>query len=200
MRCIHSHRNCFSNLSSPTKACQQRYGDVSKVFWKFTTPYRGMPGGISISTEIVSEIYPDLLTHVGKAMGMHLQCFGHLSFPTEACQEVYPYPPNYFGNLPWPTMACRQRYVHAVDVTRHTINYSLYNLKVPSKNHSLWWTGSIDYTCQFGHQSILGNMVSTCLTYLPHTVVFLQEAMLERILIDQMTLLIDYHRNIHVPP
>jgi len=96
MRCIHSHRNCFSNLPSPTKACQQRYGDVSKVFWKFTTPYRGMPGGISISTEIVSEIYPDLLTHVGKAMGMHLQCFGHLSFPTEACQEVYPYPPKLF--------------------------------------------------------------------------------------------------------
>jgi hypothetical protein len=27
---------------------------------------------------------------------MHRKCFGHLPFPTEACQEVYLYPPKLF--------------------------------------------------------------------------------------------------------
>jgi len=32
-RCIHTHRNYFGNLPSPTGACRQRYGHVLKVFW-----------------------------------------------------------------------------------------------------------------------------------------------------------------------
>src|SRR5882762_6296027 len=55
-----------------------------------------MPCGVSIPTEIVSAIYPHLPRHVSKCMGMCQKCFGNLPLPTEACQEVYPYPPKLF--------------------------------------------------------------------------------------------------------
>src|SRR5882762_5388795 len=55
-----------------------------------------MQGGVSIPTEIVSGIYRDIPRHAVKGMGMHRKCFGNLPFPTEACQEVYPYPPKLF--------------------------------------------------------------------------------------------------------
>ena len=62
-----------------------------KLFWKFTITYRGMlekvwacvenvsvmyyslprhERSVSIPTEIVLEIYPDIPRHVGKGMGM----------------------------------------------------------------------------------------------------------------------------------
>jgi len=55
-----------------------------------------MLGGISAPTKIVSAIHPDLPGHAGKGMRMRRKCFGNLPFPTEACQEVYPYPPKLF--------------------------------------------------------------------------------------------------------
>ena len=55
-----------------------------------------MPGGVSIPTEIISEIYPDLPRHAGKGMAMHWKYFRNLPFHTKACQEVYPYPPQLF--------------------------------------------------------------------------------------------------------
>src|ERR1700692_2015839 len=55
-----------------------------------------MLGGISAPTKIVSAIHPDLPWQTGKGMRMRRKCFGNLSFPTEACQEVYPYPPKLF--------------------------------------------------------------------------------------------------------
>src|SRR5882762_6676334 len=51
-----------------------------------------MLGGVSIPTEIVSEIHRDLPWHAVKGMGMPQKCFGNLPFSTKACQEVYPYP------------------------------------------------------------------------------------------------------------
>jgi hypothetical protein len=50
-----------------------------------------MPGGVSIPTKIVLEIYGDLPWQAGKGMGMHQKCFGNLPFPTEACAEIYSY-------------------------------------------------------------------------------------------------------------
>jgi hypothetical protein len=53
-----------------------------------------MSGGVSIPTEIVSEIYHDQPRHAG--MGMCQRRFGNLPFLMEACQEVYPYLPTLF--------------------------------------------------------------------------------------------------------
>jgi len=47
-------------------------------------------------TKIVSAMYPDLPMHIAKGIGMRRKCFGHLPFTTDACQEVYPYPPKLF--------------------------------------------------------------------------------------------------------
>src|SRR5882762_6230289 len=55
-----------------------------------------MPGGVSIPTEIVSEIYCDLPRHAGKSIDMHHKCFNHLPFTTEACNAVYPFPQKLF--------------------------------------------------------------------------------------------------------
>src|SRR6267378_1332212 len=66
------------------------------MFRKFTIAYQWMCGGVSIPTEIVSSIYPDLPMYVTKCMGMHQKCVGNLPFATDACREVYPYPPNVF--------------------------------------------------------------------------------------------------------
>src|SRR6267378_467689 len=48
--------------------------------------------GVSIPTEIVSAIYPDLPMHGTKGMGMHQKCFSNFPFPTDGCGEVYLYP------------------------------------------------------------------------------------------------------------
>src|SRR5882762_11465833 len=77
-------------------ASQERYGHLPKVFREFTVPYQAIPGGVSMPTEIVLAISPNLPRHVGKGMGMHQKCFGNLPFPTKACWEVYPYPPKLF--------------------------------------------------------------------------------------------------------
>jgi hypothetical protein len=58
--------------------------------------FSNMPGNVSIPTEIVSTIYGDLPRQAGKGMSMRQKCFGDLPFPTEACKEVYPYPPKLF--------------------------------------------------------------------------------------------------------
>src|SRR5882762_4518139 len=98
-------------------ASQERYGHLPKVFREFTVPYQAIPGGVSMPTEIVLAISPNLPRHVGKGMGMHQKCFGNLPFPTEACQEEYPYPPKLFWKftVTYPGMPARV-YGHALKV------------------------------------------------------------------------------------
>jgi len=55
-----------------------------------------MPGGVSIPTKIILEIYGDLPWQASKGMGMCWKCFGNLLFHTEACWEVYPHPLKWF--------------------------------------------------------------------------------------------------------
>jgi len=92
-RCIHTPRTFFGNLWWPSVVGWQRYGHAPKMFRSFTIPYRGMPGGVSIPTEIVLAIYGDLAQQPSKGMSMHWKCFGNLPLPTDGCAEVYPYPP-----------------------------------------------------------------------------------------------------------
>jgi hypothetical protein len=66
------------------------------VFWQFIMMYGDMPRDALAHTEIVSEIYCDLLRHAGRCIGMHHKCFSNLPHCTEACQEVYLHPPKLF--------------------------------------------------------------------------------------------------------
>ena len=95
-RCIHTPRTFFGNLWWPSVVGWQRYGHAPKMFRSFTIPYRGMPGGVSIPTEIVLAIYGDLAQQPSKGMSMHWKCFGNLPLPTDGCAEVYPYTPKLF--------------------------------------------------------------------------------------------------------
>jgi hypothetical protein len=93
-----------------------------------------MAGGVSIPADIVSAIYPNLLRHACKGMGMDQQCFHHLPFtipyqpmpgdvsiPTEIVLEIYGDCPQQAGNgmgmhqkcfshLPFPTNTCQEVY------------------------------------------------------------------------------------------
>jgi len=106
------------------------YGHALKMFQPFTIPHRRMPEGVSIPTEAFSAIYGDLPRQAGKGKGMHRKCFGHLPFPTEACQVSIPTEivskiygdllqqtgksigmhRKCFGNLPLPTNGCVEVY------------------------------------------------------------------------------------------
>ena len=77
-RCIHTHRNYFDNLWWPSAAGWQRFVHALKMLQWFTIPSWGMPGGVSIPTEIVLSIYHDLLRHAGRCIGMHQNCFSNL--------------------------------------------------------------------------------------------------------------------------
>src|SRR5882762_6123229 len=110
-----------------------------------------MLGGVSIPTEIVSAIYGNLSQQAGNGMGMCRKCFSNLPFPTEACQEMYPYPPKLFwkfpptyrggkgmgmhqkcfSNLPFPTEPCQEVYPYPQKLfQKFTLTYQGMSAKV----------------------------------------------------------------------
>ena len=117
-RCIHTHRNCFGNLWWSSVASQKRYGHLPKVFREFTVPYQAIPGGVSMPTEIVSAISPNLPRRVGKGMGCTESVLvTYRSLPRHAGRCIHTHR-NCFGNLWWPCAAAQQRYEHALKMFR----------------------------------------------------------------------------------
>jgi len=90
----------LGDVSIPLKIVLAIYPDLPSHVGKGTDMcqkcFSNMPGNVSIPTEIVLAIYGDLPQQAGKGMSMCRKCFGDLPLPTEACQQVYPYPPKLF--------------------------------------------------------------------------------------------------------
>jgi hypothetical protein len=95
-RCIHTSRNCFNNIPFPTEACAEVYPYPPKLFQQLTMTNQGIPVMVWGCAKGVSVIYYSQRRHARRCMHTCWNCLNNLPFPTEACVEVYLYPPKLF--------------------------------------------------------------------------------------------------------